>query len=215
MRPATVAAAAALLAALLIPAIAGAVTEQEAKKAFEAAGCTSCHREGNIGLPWDQMVARLEQARGKYASIDEYVKAEAGPEVKTKLGQDAETWSQLMQIMATLVGKSLDDPNVAKVDQYLQSLFREGGGGQQAEPREKETGAATATSGAAPAAGSEETDTAAAAGGAPAGGQGSQPGAATETGAQAPEGISFAAGVGIAIIVIALVLGISLVKSYA
>ncbi len=83
-----------VLAPMLLVASA-VLSEQEARKEFEAKACTSCHNN-NIAPDFDGTVAKLVEWAKKYNTLDEAVAAEA----KTfKMFSNAKTWNQLMNMM--------------------------------------------------------------------------------------------------------------------
>jgi len=112
-----------MLASTASLVVLGQPSEAEAKSAFERLGCTVCHRSGGIGEPWEEIVSHFKASAGKYASLDDFVKAEISAEVKERLGRDARTWDELFTVMAQNVGKSRDDPGVRTVENYLASLL--------------------------------------------------------------------------------------------
>lgn len=221
----TLAAAAALLLLLTLLPSAAAVTEEEAKQAFQAAGCTACHRKGNIGYPWEDIVTRLKEANGKYKSLDELVAKEIGPLVEQRLGQKVETWDQLFQVMAQYVGKTPDDPNVAKTEQFLASLFAPSGGQPtetaketataqsptSTEARKTETTTTTKTAAETSTGTSSKQTTTATKTGQEVGGAAGTGGSPTATTTKY-KGISFTAAIGIAIAIIAIVVGFFLAR---
>ena len=115
-----------LVGALLLSSILASLaqpTEAEAKSVFEGLGCIACHRSGGIADSWDEIVSEFRASAGRYASLDEYVRAEVSQEVKNKLGQDVNSWSDLFRVMSQLTGRSPDDPGVKTVESYLASLL--------------------------------------------------------------------------------------------
>lgn len=98
-------------------------SEAEAKSVFEGLGCIACHRSGGIGRSWDEIVSHFKASAGKYASLDEFVKAEVSQEVKSKLGAEVGSWSELFKTMAQYAGKRPDDPGVKTVESFLASLL--------------------------------------------------------------------------------------------
>jgi cytochrome c551/c552 len=99
-------------------------SEAEAKSAFERLGCTTCHRSGGIGNSWDDIVSRYKALAGKHASLDEFVEAEVYQKVKSMLGVEVRSWSELFKTMVGYVGKKPDDPNLNVVQSYLASLLQ-------------------------------------------------------------------------------------------
>ena len=115
-----------LVGALLLSSILASLaqpTEAEAKSVFEGLGCIACHRSGGIAKSWDEIVSKYRASAGRYASLDEYVRAEVSQEVKKDLGFDVNSWSDLFRVMSQLTGKSPDDPGVKTVESYLASLL--------------------------------------------------------------------------------------------
>jgi len=112
-----------MLASTASLVVLGQPTEAEAKSVFEGLGCIACHRSGGIAKSWDEIVSKYRASAGRYASLDEYVRAEVSQEVKNKLGQDVNSWSDLFRVMSQLTGKSPDDPGVKTVESYLASLL--------------------------------------------------------------------------------------------
>jgi cytochrome c551/c552 len=99
-------------------------SEAEAKSVFEGLGCIACHRSGGIGNSWDEIVSRYKALAGKHASLDEFVEAEVYQKVKSMLGVEVRSWSELFKTMVGYVGKKPDDPNLNVVQSYLASLLQ-------------------------------------------------------------------------------------------
>ncbi len=118
------------------------VSEEEARGLFEKIGCVSCHRQGGIGDSWEEIVEGLRVAGEKYASPDEYVKAEVSKNVMEKLGQKVSTWQDLMRVMSGFVGKQPDSPEVEAISSFFLSFFQP----QQQTQTESPTETATMTS---------------------------------------------------------------------
>jgi len=112
-----------MLASTASLVVLGQPTEAEAKSVFEGLGCIACHRSGGIAKSWDEIVSKYRASAGRYASLDEYVRAEVSQEVKKDLGFDVNSWSDLFRVMSQLTGKSPDDPGVKTVESYLASLL--------------------------------------------------------------------------------------------
>ena len=112
-----------MLASTASLVVLGQPTEAEVRSVFEGLGCIACHRSGGIAKSWDEIVSRYRDSTGRYASLDEFVKAEVSQEVKNKLGQDVNSWSDLFRVMSQLAGKSPDDPSIKTVQSYLASLL--------------------------------------------------------------------------------------------
>jgi len=99
-------------------------SEAEAKSVFEGLGCIACHRAGGVpARPWDEIVSHFKASAGKYASLDEFVKAEVAEEVKKRGYGEVRSWSELFEKMAMFVGKRPDDPGVKTVESFLASLL--------------------------------------------------------------------------------------------
>jgi cytochrome c551/c552 len=99
-------------------------SEAEAKSAFERLGCIACHRAGGVpARPWDEIVSHFKASAGKYASLDEFVKAEVAEEVKKRGYGEVGSWSELFERMAMFSGKRPDDPGVKTVESFLASLL--------------------------------------------------------------------------------------------
>ncbi len=101
----------------------GQPSEAEAKSAFERLGCIACHRSGGIGNSWDEIVSRYRALAGKHASLDEFVEAEVYQKVKSRMGIEVRSWSELFEKMAQYSGKRPDDPGVKTVESFLASLL--------------------------------------------------------------------------------------------
>jgi hypothetical protein len=112
-----------ILASTASLVVLGQPSEAEAKSAFERLGCITCHRSGGIGNSWDEIVSRYKALAGKHASLDEFVEAEVYQKVKSKLGVEVRSWSELFKTMAQYSGKRPDDPGVKTVESYLASLL--------------------------------------------------------------------------------------------
>jgi len=122
-----------LIALLSLIALSGAVSyttaqvsEEEAKSIFDQLGCANCHGAG-VAPSWDEMIALFEDWATRYESIDEAIASE----VK---GVAASSYAQLMQSMATFVGKSPDDPDVKKLEEFFLQVFEQARGGAPAAP---------------------------------------------------------------------------------
>ena len=99
-------------------------SEAEAKSVFEGLGCIACHRAGGVpARPWDEIVSHFKASAGKYASLDEFVKAEVAEEVKKRGYGEVRSWSELFEKMAMFSGKRPDDPGVKTVEIFLASLL--------------------------------------------------------------------------------------------
>jgi len=114
----TLAFTAAALSALL--SVYAQPSENEARRAFEGLGCTSCHN-GQVASRWDEIVSHFKSWGGKYASLDEAVRAEV-----TYFGMKFNSFDELMKTMATNVGRQPSDPQVVLVRDFLVSLFEAG-----------------------------------------------------------------------------------------
>jgi hypothetical protein len=112
-----------ILASTASLVVLGQPSEAEAKSAFERLGCTTCHRNGGIGNSWDDIVSRYKALAGKHASLDEFVEAEVYQKVKSMLGVEVRSWSELFKTMAQYSGKKPDDPDVKTVQSFLASLL--------------------------------------------------------------------------------------------
>jgi cytochrome c551/c552 len=112
-----------ILASTASLVVLGQPSEAEAKSAFERLGCTTCHRSGGIGNSWDEIVSRYKALAGKHASLDEFVEAEVYQKVKSMLGVEVRSWSELFKTMAQYSGKKPDDPDVKTVQSFLASLL--------------------------------------------------------------------------------------------
>ncbi len=113
-----------ILASTASLVVLGQPSEAEAKSAFERLGCIACHRAGGIpARPWDEIVSHFKASAGKYASLDEFVKAEVAEEVKKRGYGEVRSWSELFERMAMLSGKRPDDPGVKTVESFLASLL--------------------------------------------------------------------------------------------
>jgi cytochrome c551/c552 len=112
-----------ILASTASLVVLGQPSEAEAKSAFEGLGCIACHRSGGIGNSWDEIVSRYKALAGKHASLDEFVEAEVSQEVKSMLGVEVRSWSELFKTMAQYAGKRPDDPGVKTVESFLASLL--------------------------------------------------------------------------------------------
>ena len=90
---------AAVLAITLVLAgsVAAALSMEEAKKEFQAKGCTGCHN-GAVAPDFDGVVKKLQEWAKKYGSLDEAVAAEA-KNFKMPQYQSAKTWDQLIGAM--------------------------------------------------------------------------------------------------------------------
>lgn len=114
-------------------------SEEEAKSAFENLGCVSCHN-GTVALSWEDIVALMKEVPTKYnGDVDALAQDVA------YFGQKGafQTWDQLMQVMAQNVGKTLDDPQVQVINQYLLSLAGVTPGEETGAPPEETTPAET------------------------------------------------------------------------
>jgi len=96
-------------------------SESDARRAFEGLGCTSCHN-GQVAHRWDEIVSHFKSWGGKYASLDEAVRAE----VTYFGGVKFNSFDELMKTMATNVGRQPSDPQVVLVRDFLVSLFEAG-----------------------------------------------------------------------------------------
>ncbi len=113
-----------ILASTASLVVLGQPSEAEAKSAFERLGCIACHRAGGVpARPWDEIVSHFKASAGKYASLDEFVKAEVAEEVKKRGYGEVRSWSELFERMAMFSGKRPDDPGVKTVESFLASLL--------------------------------------------------------------------------------------------
>ncbi len=95
MRASALLVAGVLVAILLAGAASAAMSMEQAKKAFEAKGCTGCHN-GGLAPTFEGTVKKIQEWAKKYNSLDEAVKAEAK---NFKMFQNAQSWDQLMNMM--------------------------------------------------------------------------------------------------------------------
>jgi hypothetical protein len=87
-------------------------------------GCIACHRAGGVpARPWDEIVSHFKASAGKYAGLDEFVKAEVAEEVKKRGYGEVRSWSELFERTAMFAGKRPDDPGVKTVESFLASLL--------------------------------------------------------------------------------------------
>lgn len=113
-------------------------SEEEARSAFEQLGCVNCHNGNVARTKWEDIVADFTEWRDKYATLDEAVAAE----VEYFGGQRFSSFKELMERMATNVGKDLSDPQIVVIMEYLASLYGvtlEEALGEQVTPAPEET----------------------------------------------------------------------------
>ncbi len=97
MRRSLALAAVLAIALILAGSIAAALSMEEAKKEFQAKGCTGCHN-GALAPGFGGTVKKVQEWAKKYNSLDEAVAAEA-KNFKMPQFQNAKTWDELMNAM--------------------------------------------------------------------------------------------------------------------
>ncbi len=107
------------------------LSEEEAMNKFQALGCTSCHN-GQVAADWNKILDLFESWKGKYASLDEAVKAE----VEYFGGQKFNSYDEMMNVMAQNVGRSMDDPEFKALYDFFKALYE---GQPQETPTETPT----------------------------------------------------------------------------
>ncbi|MCE4617168.1 MAG: hypothetical protein F7C32_01090 [Desulfurococcales archaeon] len=99
----------------------GAATADEVRNTFTDIGCTGCHN-GQTAIAYDDLVNKVRAWGSEYGTIDEAVKEE----VTYFGGQKFNSFDELMQTMAGNVGKTIDDPEIVQIKQFLQDQFAQG-----------------------------------------------------------------------------------------
>ena len=135
-----------LVAAVLILGVAVAfsqlvataqVSEQEAMQIFQQIGCVSCHN-GAVAPDWNGTLEMMQKVQTDYGGdIDAFAR-----DVNYFGRKGAfNSWNDLMATMAQNVGKTLDDPDIQKLNEFFLAYAGvQAGGGQQAEqPAETQT----------------------------------------------------------------------------
>ena len=98
-------------------------SEEEAKQIFESLGCISCH----VGKPrqpassWDLIIQYFQDWSQKYPNIDEAIKNE----VVYYGNQKFNSFDELMERMASNVGKDPNDPDIVKLKEFFRSFWGE------------------------------------------------------------------------------------------
>ena len=120
------------LAALLVlglavsGALAAALTAEEAKKEFQAKGCTGCHN-GAVAPDFEGVIKKIKEWAAKYGSLDEAVAAESGsfsmPQYK-----NAKSWDQLINAMPGIT---------PELKQFFEQVFQQAKGGGAAGGRRR------------------------------------------------------------------------------
>ncbi len=95
-----------------------ALTVDEARQLFQRLGCTSCHN-GQTARTFEEAVLFIDGWRGKYGSLDEAVAAE----VEYFGGQRFESYDAMFNVMASNVGKTLDDPDVRSLYEFFKAVY--------------------------------------------------------------------------------------------
>lgn len=114
------------------------ISEQEAMQIFEQIGCASCHNNA-VAPDWNGTLELLKKVQTEYGGdIDEFAR---NVNYFGRVGA-FNSWEELMQVMAQNVGKSLDDPDIQKLNEFFLAYAGvQPGAGQPAEeqPQPAET----------------------------------------------------------------------------
>ena len=112
----------AILAILVTTGIAAlaAISEEEARRIFEELRCNTCHVEGGVASPWEEMVEEVgEEWPAKYTTIDDAAKD------VTYMGQKMfRDFTHLMEVMGQNVGAPED--KLRQLEDFFRKLFEEG-----------------------------------------------------------------------------------------
>ncbi len=95
------------------------LTVDEAKQAFEQLGCTSCHVEGGVAEPWDEMLDEIAFWARNFETLDEAVRSE----VVYLGGKKFNDFNELMEQMRQNVRASPDD--IAPLTQFYLDYFEQ------------------------------------------------------------------------------------------
>lgn len=121
-------------AVALAPQGAAQVTEEEARQIFEQIGCTSCHN-GVVAPDWNGVLEVLSKAQTEYGGDIDALARDINYFGRTGAFN---TWEELMQVMAQNVGKSLDDPEIQKLNEFYLAYMGVTGAPQPEQPAEEQ-----------------------------------------------------------------------------
>ncbi len=120
------------------------ISEQEAFQLFQQLGCTSCHNNA-VAPDWNSVLEMLQKVQSEYGGdIDAFAR---DVNYFGRVGA-FNSWQELMAVMAQNVGKSLDDPDIQKLNEFFLAYagVQPGAGEQPAEqPQETQTEAPAET----------------------------------------------------------------------
>ena len=95
------------------------LTVKEARQTFEQLGCTSCHVEGGVAEPWDEMLDEIAFWARNFETLDEAVRSE----VVYLGGKKFNSFNELMEQMRKNVRASQDD--IAPLTQFYLDYFEQ------------------------------------------------------------------------------------------
>ena len=91
------------------------ISEQEAMQLFQKLGCTSCHNNA-VAPDWNGTLEMLKKVQTEYGGdIDAFAR-----DVNYFGRKGAfNSWEELMAVMAQNVGKTLEDPDIQKLNEFF------------------------------------------------------------------------------------------------
>ncbi len=99
---------------------AAAITEEEARRLFEELRCNTCHVEGGIASPWEEVLEEVgEEWPAEYATIDD-----AARDVEYMGQKMFRDFSHLMEVMGRNVGAPED--KLRQLEDFFRELFERG-----------------------------------------------------------------------------------------
>jgi len=117
------------------------ISEQEAQQLFQQLGCTSCHN-GTVAPDWQGTLEIMKKVQTEYGGdIDEFAR-NVNYFGRTGAFND---WNELMEVMARNVGKTLDDPDIQKLNEFFLAYAGVQPGAQEEQPADTATDTATQT----------------------------------------------------------------------
>lgn len=110
------------------------VSEEEAKQIFEQIGCTSCHNNA-VAPDWNGVLEILSKAQTEYGGDIDALARDIN-----YFGRKGafNSWDELMQVMAQNVGKTMDDPDIQKLNEFYLAYMGVAGTQQPEQPAEEQ-----------------------------------------------------------------------------
>ena len=112
-------------------ALSAGLTREEAKNTFTNLGCTGCHN-GQTADEFDEILEEIESWAARYSSIDDAIRGE----VTYFGGKKFSGLDDLLETMAGNVGKTPDDPGIARLREFFVSEFEKAKAAATASPTE-------------------------------------------------------------------------------